>query len=55
LKQEQWGSPLAQEKCQEEKACDKRNNNNNNVTITITAIGITVPERHTLQNIWHKR
>jgi len=24
LKPEQWGSPLVQEKCQEEKACDKR-------------------------------
>jgi len=24
LKPEQWGSPLAQEKYQEEKACDKR-------------------------------
>jgi len=33
LKPEQWGSPLVQEKYQEEKACDKRhpyNNNNNN-------------------------
>jgi len=24
LKPERWGSPLAQEKCREEKACDKR-------------------------------
>ena len=24
LKPERWGSPLGQEKCQEEKACDKR-------------------------------
>jgi len=24
LKPERWGSPLIQEKCQEEKACDKR-------------------------------
>jgi len=30
LKPERWGSPLVQEKYQEEKACDKRNNNNNN-------------------------
>jgi len=33
LKPERWGSSLAQEKCREEKACDKRhpyNNNNNN-------------------------
>jgi len=33
LQPERWGSPLVQEKCQEEKACAKRhpyNNNNNN-------------------------
>jgi len=24
LKPERWGSPLVQEKCREEKACDKR-------------------------------
>jgi hypothetical protein len=33
LKPERWGSPLVQEKYQEEKTCDKRhpyNNNNNN-------------------------
>ena len=30
LKTERWGSPLVQEKYQEEKACDKRHNNNNN-------------------------
>jgi len=24
LKRERWGSPLVQEKCREEKACDKR-------------------------------
>ena len=38
MKPERWGSPLVQEKYQEEKACDKRqqqeeeqhNNNNNN-------------------------
>ena len=30
MKPEQWGSPLVQEKYQEEKACDKRHNNNNN-------------------------
>jgi sorbitol-specific phosphotransferase system component IIBC len=41
LKPERWGSPLVQEKYQEEKACDKRhpynnnnnNNNNNNVSV----------------------
>jgi len=36
---ERWGSPLVQEKYQEEKACDKRhpyyNNNNNNNRPTI--------------------
>jgi len=40
LKRERWGSPLVQEKYQEEKTCDKRhtyddddddNNNNNNL------------------------
>jgi hypothetical protein len=40
LKPERWGSPLVQEKYEEEKACDKRNdddddddddNNNNNI------------------------
>jgi len=37
LKPERWGSPLVQEKYQEEKYCDKRqqqqqqNNNNNNL------------------------
>jgi hypothetical protein len=33
LKPERWGSPLVQEKDEEEQACDKRhpyNNNNNN-------------------------
>ena len=31
LKSERWGSPLVQEKCQEEKACDKRHPCNNNL------------------------
>jgi hypothetical protein len=30
LKSERWGSPLVQERYQEEQACDKRQNNNNN-------------------------
>jgi hypothetical protein len=30
LKLGRWGSPLVQEKYQEEKACDKRRRNNNN-------------------------
>ena len=33
LKLERWGSPLVQEKYQEEKACDKRHNNNNNIIV----------------------
>jgi len=40
LKPEQWGSPLVQVKCQEEKACDKRHNNNNNKVIPVI-IGAT--------------
>jgi hypothetical protein len=32
------------------------NNNNNNIKIiTVTIINTTVPERHTLQDTWHKR
>jgi hypothetical protein len=30
LKPERWGSPLVQEKCHGEKACDERQRNNNN-------------------------
>jgi len=30
LKPERWGSPLVEEKYQEEMTCDKRRNNNNN-------------------------
>jgi len=30
LDPEQWGSPVVQEKYQDEKACDERRNNNNN-------------------------
>jgi hypothetical protein len=38
LKLERWGSPLVQEKYQEEKVCDKRHpyNNNNNKEETLT-------------------
>ena len=45
LKPEQLGSPLVQEKYQEEKACDKRHtykNNNNNNNVGLWSIFITL-------------
>jgi len=43
LKPEQWGSPLVQEKYQEEKACDKRHPYRIIIIIIIiiTAIGLS--------------
>jgi len=41
LKPEQWGSPLVQEKYQEEKACDKRHPYRKIIIIIITTTTTT--------------
>ena len=58
LKPEEWGSPLVQEKYQEEKACDKKydddddddDNNNNNKLLEETKyqiFGLSNLQQHT--------